>query len=842
MAIFHCDVSILSRSTGRSSTAAAAYRSAQAIFDQRTGETHDYSRRQGIVYTGILTPAYAPDWTRDRAQLWNAVEAAEKRKDAQLAREIVVALPHELSEAQRLALVRRYIREEFIAKGMIADLAIHAPCKEGDGRNHHAHILLTMREITAEGFGNKARGWNAKANVYEWRQAWERHANRALERAGLDCRIDSRSHADKGLDQEPRQHLGVHANAIERNGGQSDRGDENRAIDARNATRAKLRRELDETNGEIEKLLEELSRTRAVFDERDLAKTLFKHDIDPDARYKILADKNIVRLEGENGQTLFTTAAVRDNEYAALDAARRIQWGGGRDRISHVGLEKTLRRYRDAGRPLDAEQEKALRHALDNRIAVIQGRAGTGKSFTLNALRETLEAEGYQVTGLAPTNTAAKDLREAGFQDARTLHSFLYSHKKAIEAGRPPPPAPRVFIVDEAAMIDTQRTKELLQAAEQLDARVVFAGDERQLASIEAGGLFGVFGKEFGEAELSTVYRQREDWQKEATRAFARGDTAEGMQAYAERGAIQWSDRRDQAAAQLVQEWVKERDSGQHKTAFVFANSNASVDSLNDALQAEQIKAGLVRNTREFSTERGKIQVGEGDRLQFRANDKPNGVYNGSLGTVEKIDGDTLSVRLDTGGAYTLDAKAYKDFQLGYAGTVYRGQGKTIDNAFVLYSAGMDKKAAYVAMTRARDQTKVFVAREDAPDLKAVVHNIDSRKHYGASLNYAAKPEPAPPDVQRQQELEREEVTLAPAEERAELARYVATPEHHRQTGCYDELRVPEHCKNHIKPNFLQEMQEEIKARRATSGQHNDAEWVTGRDPDEERRRRELER
>jgi ATP-dependent exoDNAse (exonuclease V) alpha subunit len=115
--------------------------------------------------------------------------------------------------------------------------------------------------------------------------------------------------------------------------------------------------------------------------------------------------------------------------------------------------------------------------------------------------------------------------------------------------------------------------------------------------------------------------------------------------------------------------------------------------------------------------------------------------YNGSLGTVEKIKGDTLAVKLDGGGAYTLDAKVYKDFQLGYAGTVYRGQGKTIDQAFVLYSSGMDKKTAYVAMTRARQQTKIYVAREDAPDLQTVVKNIDSRKHYGASLNYGIKPE-----------------------------------------------------------------------------------------------------
>jgi len=664
VAIFHCDVSIISRSSGRSSTGAAAYRAAEKILDVKTGATYDYTRKQGVAHTEILTPDKAPDWTNNRAQLWNAVEAAEKRKDAQLAREIVVALPHELNAEQRLSLVRGYIREQFTAKGMIADFAIHAPSREGDERNHHAHILLTMREVTPEGFGSKVRAWNAKANVYHWRQAWEHHVNHALEQAGLDCRIDSRSHASKGLDQEPLQHLGVHASAIERRGGMSERGDENRAIEARNATRAKMRHELDETNGEIEKLLQEMSRTRAVFDESDLAKTLFKHDIDPDARYRILANENVVRLEGDNGQTLFTTTAVRNNEQATLDAARRIR-RQSHDRIPSIRLDKTLRHYREAGRPLDAEQEKALRHALDNRLSIIQGRAGTGKSFTLNALRETLESEGYQVTGLAPTNTAAKDLREAGFHDARTLHSFLYSHKLAVEAGRPLPPGPRVLIVDEAAMIDTQRTKELLHAAEQLDARVVFAGDERQLDSIEAGGMFGVFAKEFGAAELSTVYRQREDWQKEATRAFARGDTAEGMRAYAEHGAIEWSDRRDDAAAHLVHEWVKERDRDPHKSAFVFAHSNASVNSLNTVLQAQQIKAGKVRNTRQFSAERGTIRVGEGDRVQFRSNDKPNGVHNGSLGTVEKISGDTLSVRLDSGSAYIFDAKVYKDLLEG---------------------------------------------------------------------------------------------------------------------------------------------------------------------------------
>jgi len=489
---------------------------------------------------------------------------------------------------------------------------------------------------------------------------------------------------------------------------------------------------------QVDKILTEVSRTRAVFDESDIARAVHKHEIIPEAREMILAHENIIKLEGENGKALYTTAETRANEQAALDLARSIQ---GKEPIPAARLDETLNRYSEAGRPLDAEQETALRNALENRFSIIQGRAGTGKSFTLNALRETLEGEGYQVTGLAPTNTAAKDLREAGFSDARTVHSFTYAHQKANEEGRPLDDRARVFIVDEAGMIDTQRTKELLQAADQLKARVVFAGDERQLASIEAGGMFGVFAKEFGEAELSTVHRQREHWQKDASRAFARGDTAEGLQAYADHGAIAWSDQRDEAAAQLVRQWVEERDKDPSKSAFVFAHTNADANSLNAALQAEQIKAGHVDNVRAFATERGKISVGEGDRLQFRANDKPNGVYNGSLGTVEKIEGENLTVRLDTGGAYRFDATSYTDFQLGYAGTVYRGQGKTLDNAFVLYSEGMDKKAAYVAMTRARDETRVYVAREDAADLGAIIQNIDSRQHYGASLNYAAEDE-----------------------------------------------------------------------------------------------------
>lgn len=251
MAIFHWDVSVVGRKAGRGAIASAAYRAGEKLLDERTGKIYDYSRRKGVLYTEIIAPRNAPAWVYNRAKLWNAVEVSEKRKDSQVAREIMLALPAELDASQRIKLVRRYIFEQFTKAGMIADFAIHAPSRQGDERNYHCHILLTTRSITPEGFGGKARQWNAKSCIYQWRQAWERHANQALEEAGFDCRIDGRSHASKGLDLEPQLHLGHQATVLERKGEPSERGNENRAIEARNAQREKLRSEFAK---DVEKL------------------------------------------------------------------------------------------------------------------------------------------------------------------------------------------------------------------------------------------------------------------------------------------------------------------------------------------------------------------------------------------------------------------------------------------------------------------------------------------------------------------------------------------------------------------------------------------------------------
>jgi hypothetical protein len=201
LAIYHLRVSVISRSQGRSATAAAAYRVAERIADRRTGLVFDYAAKAGVEHAEILAPSHAPDWVSDRSELWNRVEEAERRKDSRVAREVRVALPSELSHAERVELVRGFAQAQFVDRGMVADVAIHAPGREGDERNHHAHILLTTREVAtsgedgtpSDGFGRKVADWNKVELLQDWREAWARDVNLALERHGHEARVDHRT-------------------------------------------------------------------------------------------------------------------------------------------------------------------------------------------------------------------------------------------------------------------------------------------------------------------------------------------------------------------------------------------------------------------------------------------------------------------------------------------------------------------------------------------------------------------------------------------------------------------------------------------------------------------------
>jgi len=237
VATYRLSVKFIGRSGGQSATAAAAYRAGELIRDLRTGDVHDYRRRGEVLHTEILRPARVPDWATERESLWNAVEAAEKRKDSQVAREVQLSLPHELSLDANCELVHAFAREQFVDRGMIADVAIHGAHLHGDARNIHAHILLSTRLVTPDGFGKKATEWNAKDILAEWRRAWERHINTALARAHLKERVDHRSYVDRGIDREPEPKQGRKATQMERKGKHSYAAADRRAARHRNQVR-----------------------------------------------------------------------------------------------------------------------------------------------------------------------------------------------------------------------------------------------------------------------------------------------------------------------------------------------------------------------------------------------------------------------------------------------------------------------------------------------------------------------------------------------------------------------------------------------------------------------------
>ncbi len=239
MASYHFSAKTISRSHGRCATAAAAYRTGARIIDERTGTIHDYQRRRGVEATVLLLPANVPDWASDRARLWNAAEQAETRKNSTVAREFEIALPAELDAEQQQRLAADFARELVLRHGCAADVAIHRPGRAGDQRNHHAHILLTTRRLTATGFTEKTRELDdlKSGEIGRWRARFAEVQNARLREAGVEARVDHRSLEAQAIDREATIHLGPAATALERRGVPTRLGESNRAVQASNAER-----------------------------------------------------------------------------------------------------------------------------------------------------------------------------------------------------------------------------------------------------------------------------------------------------------------------------------------------------------------------------------------------------------------------------------------------------------------------------------------------------------------------------------------------------------------------------------------------------------------------------
>ncbi len=533
MALYHFSAKVIQRSQGRSAVAAAAYRAAEELHDKLLDQDHDYTAKQHVVHSEIMLPNGALERWLDRETLWNEVEAAERRKDAVLARDIEISLPRELGQAEAVALVQDFVREQFVARGMVADLNVHWTKARDGGEQPHAHVMLTMRGVEGDGFGLKQRGWNDKALLRTWRERWAEVANARLHELGHDARIDHRSYADQGIDLEPQHKIGpAGARREERQHPEPQAAQEPPAQNAERRVehRAIARRNGERITADPAVALDALTRQHSTFSKQDLARFVDRHSDGAEQFAQVMARveaaPELVRLGVDGrGRERFSTRGMLEAEQRMEQAGTALAGHGGHGVLRAAAL-LAARAAERGGLALGNEQAAALLHVTGGSdLALVVGFAGTGKSAMLGVARQAWEAEGYRVRGATLSGIAAEGLEAGSGIASRTLASLEFGWRE----GRDELTSRDVLVVDEAGMIGSRQMERVLSAASAAGAKVVLVGDPEQLQAIEAGAAFRALSERHGAARGGGDYGGAPAARGVAAGCHARaGDGADG--------------------------------------------------------------------------------------------------------------------------------------------------------------------------------------------------------------------------------------------------------------------------------------------------------------------------
>ncbi|WP_124306821.1 Ti-type conjugative transfer relaxase TraA, partial [Acetobacter pasteurianus] len=621
MAIYHLHAKVISRATGRSAVAAAAYRAACRLHDVRLDRDHDFSNKSGVVHSEIMLPDGAPERFLDRATLWNEVEAIEKRKDAQLAREVEFSIPREMTQAQGIALARDFVREQFVERGMVADLNVHWDIGEDGQSKPHAHVMLSTRSVDENGFGAKERSWNDKELLLTWRERWASLANERLAELDLDVRIDHRSFAAQGIDLEPQNKIGPAGMRREERGEDAERVADHLEIARRNGERFLA---------EPHVALEALTRQQSTFTRQDLARFVDRQTVDAEqftaVMVRVEACPELVALGKDgHGRERFSTRAMIGVEQRLEEASFAMGQSQGH------AVPLAVRRAAMARDGLGDEQALAVGEVTKSRdLSVVVGYAGTGKSTMLGVAREAWEEAGYRVRGAALSGIAAEGLEAGAGIESRTLASL----ERAWERGFDLLERGDVLVVDEAGMVGSRQMERVLSAARSAGAKVVLVGDPEQLQAIEAGGAFRAVAERVGAVEITTVRRQREGWQQAATKELATGRTGEALGRYEAAGLVRGHDTLEEARAGVVAGWDEARQAAPEESQIMLAHRRVDVRALNEAAREIRREAGELGDDVLVPTAQGERVFADGERVYFLRNDRELGVKNGTLGTV----------------------------------------------------------------------------------------------------------------------------------------------------------------------------------------------------------------
>jgi len=769
VAVPHFSVSIVARGSGRSAVLSAAYRHCARMDYEREARTIDYTRKQGLLHEEFAVPGDAPDWLRamiaDRPvagaseAFWNRVEAFEKRIDAQLAKDITIALPIELSAQQNIALMRDFIVEHITSKGMVADWVYH----DAPG-NPHVHLMTTLRPLCEDGFGAKKVALLGPAGqpmrndagkiVYElwaggaedfkaFRDGWFATQNRHLALAGLDIRIDGRSFEKQGINLTPTIHIGVGATAIERKSetekaSASTWSPKLERIELQEERRTENVRRIQRNPGIALNLI---TREKSVFDERDVAKILHRY-VDDAAIFqslmvRIMQHPDVLRLDRERidfTSGVRTPARYTTREMIRLEAemANRAIWLSGRDfhDVRAAVLKATFARHTH----LSDEQKVAIEHVSGpERIAAVIGRAGAGKTTMMKAAREAWEAAGYRVVGAALAGKAAEGLeKEAGIL-SRTLSSWelRWSQERDHLDDK------TVMVLDEAGMVSSKQMALFVEAATLRGAKLVLVGDPEQLQPIEAGAAFRAIADRIGYAELETIYRQREQWMRDASLGLARGHVGKAVASYGANGRMMGSTLKSQAVENLISDWNREYDPA--GSSLILAHLRRDVRMLNTMARAKLVERGLVEAGHAFKTEDGIRRFAVGDQIVFLKNEGSLGVKNGMLAKIVDAAPGRIVAEIGQGQhrqSITVEQRFYNNVDHGYATTIHKSQGATVDRVKVLASLSLDRHLTYVAMTRHREDLAVYYGSRSFAKSGGLVELLSRKNSKETTLDY----------------------------------------------------------------------------------------------------------
>ena len=679
-----------------------------------------------------------PTWAKDAKHFWKSADKNE-RMNGRVYTELEISLPRELNKEQREELVSQFV-EKTLGENFTYSYAIHNPLARDGEQNPHVHLMFSERKLDGIdrdeaqhfkrynsknpelGGAGKDRYFNARNFVSEVRVSWANTANDYMESIGLDSRIDHRSYQKIGTE-------------IQSQNFRADYISHDKYLISENIN--EIRRQNGETI--IEKpseVLKVLTSTQSFFTIRELDRFLEAHTDGQEqylkAREAVLTCPEMAVLYGKDSVVLSSNELVGiEQSISALifNANQDSRVQKPRTLIDKLPLNAV--RVAET-RTFNSEQEKAFYTLTStDRISLLNGSAGTGKSYVLSAVSEAYKESDYQVHGIALQAITAKAIATDCDIPSSTIASFLAKY----ESGNLEINNKTVLILDEAGMVGSRDMQKLLMIVENHHAQIKLVGDSYQLNAVMAGSAFNHIQQNLDHkntASLENIQRQRSSEMKEASQHLSKHNVDQALEIYKALDKVNEYESHELALVKTIQSWSL--DQGESK--LMLAHSNRDVNELNSMARSILIKDGkLSAESHKVSTYKGEIDLALGDKIVFKKNDKHLNVSNGETAKVIGFELDkqqnikSMMVESDQGGKISkIDLDSYQHFKHGYANTIHSSQGMTVENAYILASENMNANLTYVALTRHKGNVELnYSATAFNQDEKTWVRNSEGK-------------------------------------------------------------------------------------------------------------------